>query len=282
MSEVRVPPVPRLDVKTILRRRDRLNERITTELTDERILVTVASTLHVSMELLRGMRLDILPRLKDQNQKRQTCWQLAGCSQWLGDGLATSADHWRTVPHWAAMSIFEVTPARLKNKVGAFVSLRILTGSAAGLHCRKFWSSAMFRFASRSVGFSAPWGSRPFHDPREFFGLRLAGYLDPTLARDDRPGFHKLDVPSGMQSENKMLIDKRKRITFRCPRNFPQEASCYLCPVGKDSCAAATHAKSYRRQHCAVCNTEALNDPAPGGGCLNCREQAISGRRSLL
>jgi hypothetical protein len=195
-------------------------------------------------------------------------WKLAANVPLLQQGRVVLPNTWRSEAHWACLQIMNVRPFvqfpedKARRAKGGLITFQVLTGPAAGQSFRKFWKLEMCKFFARHAGFTAPWHSRVYTDERELTYFRLAAWLDPDKARDEKPGFRHMRVKSGLMSWNVELIKKRRRDKFTCPRNYDAEVLCHNCPAGQDECEAAVHDLTYKAGVCTRCGQRSWFDPS--------------------
>ena len=145
-----LPPVPKLNPSIVLRRRDRLAERLST--TDD-VIACARQVLKIPASTIRLIQLEIEPKLKSVVDRYATCWRLAGVAESLNRGVIVGMQSWQATAHWAAAAIIKVIPRRFKDAKGYLVRFRILTGLAAGTIIDRFWSKEMTAHAARKAGF---------------------------------------------------------------------------------------------------------------------------------
>lgn len=196
-------------------------------------------------------------------------WRLAANVDRLKQGRPVTPRAWESEPHWAVLQALAVRPVVLypedkaRRQRGAYMRFQALTGLAAGIAFRRFWSIDLIRYFATAAGFPKPWKENAFDDERQLAGFRLVAYLEPERARDGQPGFKHLAVPPAFERWNRGVIAARVREKNPCPRRLPLEVACHTCPAGQDECHAACHPVTYRPGECPRCQKRAYFDPDP-------------------
>lgn len=169
---------------------------------------------------------------------------------------------------------------------GWSVRLFAMTGSAAGVTLRAFWSDDLIRSWRQEFGFHR-WNNlmkrvqplrtqRPLLDSREIYRMRIRGTVDMEKSKSPSVVFAAVDAYEPVTKWNRAIMDLRRRETYRCPLNYdPAEVDCFRCHAGLDTCRAACHSRGYVTQPCVHCQRDnALADPKdPEGRCLRCVSQ---------
>ena len=277
-TPVDLPPLPPMNVSRVLERRDKLAEY----LVGFQGRRPTGDEFHGLVQVLVGK---LPPGCREQAVSASAghlagqlvtapaavtlAWRLAANVDRLKQGRAIIPRAWDSEAHWSALQVVGVRPIVLypedkaRRQRGAYVRFLALTGQAAGLAFRRFWSIDLVRYFSTVAGFPKPWKDNAYEDERQIAGFRLAGYLEPERARDGMPGFKHLSVPAAFERWNKAVIAMRVRDTNPCPRSLPLAVACHTCPAGLDECDAACHPVSYRVGTCPRCHQEAYFDPDP-------------------
>lgn len=275
---VKLPPVPSFDVTKVLSLRDKLadflftGEYVNQRSTGEKFDGLVAGLVRrmpggVDRQAVSGSMVHLAGQLITEAAAIDLAWKLAANVPLLREGRVVLPNTWRAEAHWACLQIMNVRPfvqfpeEKTRRSRGALVTFQALTGPAAGASFRKFWKLEMCKFFARHAGFTAPWHKRVYTDEREITYFRLAAWLDPERARDDKPGFHHMRVKPGMMDWNVAMIRRRQRDKFACPRNYQPNVACHTCPAGQDECEAATHELSYKAGVCTRCGQRSWFDP---------------------
>jgi hypothetical protein len=178
--------------------------------------------------------------------------------------------HGHSDPEWVPVQIVQCARIRTNHgKQGAVFKYQILAGRPAGVIMQQFWTTKFCHVFARDMGFT-PWADSkyPFLDVRQMADLRLYVRMLPGTPE---PGFDKLAFPPSVVKWNKVLIHRRWRLEFDCPRNYTADQYCHTCPAGRDQCPAAVHPRSYVPKMCPVCKKRAWFDN--GDRCVDCTEQ---------
>lgn len=157
-------------------------------------------------------------------------------------------------------------------KPGVIFEILVLTGWAATIQISQFLPLAVLRPLSQRVGFSAPWGARPYTAWPELVGLRIAAQLQYNRMEDGLA----LGEFAEHSTTAKWNVDKVLGLRFRvknekCPNEF--QHPCRNCAIGYDQCRAGTHPMTYRLGTCIVCTDGTVMDPHRSETiCVNCLE----------
>lgn len=213
-----------------------------------------------------------LGRLTAEKWKK-IAWVLAANVQQLQAGKTVSLWTAQLYDEWVVAQCMEAVECRTSyGKVGAEFTFRILTGSAAAVTVKKFWSRRFCQFLSRKVGFTYDNKALPFRRLTELVGLRLMFLLESAKSLES-VYFDKVDVTSGLLTYNRRLLKARNRIKFECPHKYRHP--CVLCPIGYDRCSLAVHSSTYVRRVCEGCKQEGWFEPTSSvsDGCVECQRK---------
>lgn len=230
----------------------------------------------------------------------EIAWRLAGNMHRLRSGEPVMPWREQTEKEWAPVEIVDVTrefrnfkastPEQaaladgrgMVRRRGATVSLLFQGGLPAGRIEKKFWSWDYCQRIRVELGFdrfNRIHNSRHFTrranylflDIRELFGRRFQVLLNPELCRPGELAFSEIDKSDAGQRWNHELHKKRMRIDFACPRGYPDDHDCFICPIGLDACSAACHQVSFTKGNCAACENEKYFDLAKSSElCVDC------------
>ncbi len=197
----------------------------------------------------------------------------------------------RSAPPWVCQRFGEWVPVQILaaqrrnmrsrnhgDKVGAELTLKIMTGTCCPLIITKWRSLRWLFHFSTKMGFSkrsqtGRANQFPYLVPEQYTSLRMAVWLDPQLSRE-LPGFRTVDVPASLRLWNKSVLKKRARIDFTCMENYPTTVPCHRCWRGYESCPVATHRRDFVEGKCPRCSkTDQLLDLDQGGVCQLCIRQ---------
>jgi hypothetical protein len=120
------------------------------------------------------------------------------------------------------------------------------------------WTAGLCGVISRELGFTSTWRDYPFLDVRQLMNLRLFVKVEPELC-GELPGFSELSIPAGCRTWNQQVIKMRARLDpelFVCPKEYPEEHVCHLCPIGEDQCPMAVHPQTFDRGPCDRCQKD--------------------------
>jgi hypothetical protein len=278
-----LPEVPttklRFDVQQILRSRNRLMDSLLCEFEGRvirgsaevgRLVAIVATTLRLRLsdELLLPSLTDLIGVTITRKKVKAAAWRLAGNVERL-------RSHW-IVPMWTAQKLrewvpFEVLTCKLTRRhtggdMGAQFEFVALAGTPAGLTYQSWWSLRLCRYRAPLFSFSRPPSPRartapkyPFSSPLDFTAMRFVGLVEPHLSdRQVGPGFAEVEMPDNFRKANRELVRKRFRVDpgYDCPEGEPNTFACAKCPLGLESCLAATHRKDWRAAHCPGCDED--------------------------
>jgi hypothetical protein len=213
----------------------------------------------------------LLGRALSAETLRDFAWRIAGNVRRLKAGKA-ALPWWRQrVAEWVPLHVEAIRFGRnRRDEPGAELTLRALAGSLCPSQVRTFWTRAQCRYVSRRVGFNPV--SRPprhFAGPAHLVNLAFYGLFEPKLCQD-RPGFHRVDVPGTMVRRNVAII--AGRLKKPCPTPpFHYTHTCAACTIGYEHCDHALHRRTFVRGTCAGCRSEtALFDPDRPEFCVEC------------
>ena len=230
----------------------------------------------------------------DEHNFFDLAWRFAGNAEKLCQENTEPVLPWfcQRYPEWCPLEIiagrYHSKPPRRgekKRRPGHVFRMQVLAGSPCPLMVEKFWSIPEQKYLAGYLGYSAPWGERPFELPfpayEEPFGhpfvrFRLFGLFEQSDSR--KPFFKTVRCTSGMLTYNRNIINWRRRIDYQCPHDFTH--ACVDCEIGYLECMAGTHPYNFTVKHCVACGGELFHDPDPGfpsGLCLDCQWRSDSG-----
>lgn len=210
----------------------------------------------------------------------QLCWRLVANEDVLRRGSPVLP--WRQQAHkeWVPVQITDVRwrlAGRRGTDRGCDVEFRVLAGSPSAMTIRQWWSMRKFyhmvRFKDEQklgFGFSRPARDTSdvlppylFGHPRQFVTLRCMALIDPELSSIHGPDFHTIAFTPALASWNATQHRFRARLTakYGCPMGYSREVKCYQCPIGLDTCRAATHNSTYAERECPSCKQVMYFDP---------------------
>jgi hypothetical protein len=213
-----------------------------------------------------------------QERFKRLCWCLAAGTSRLKRGDVIKPWKAQFIDEWVPLQVMDVVSRRsFAGNPGANVVTKALAGTCCGMELSRFWSVKFARFCSKSLGFT-----KKFKLDRieELVGLRFYGLVERNRSYE-HPFFDQIDITSAFLSWNRLLISRRHRHNFECPKKFKHP--CYLCPVGYDACPLAVHPRSYVKALCKTCNEMKFTDPLSVTLeiCVDCqRSERFSRKRS--
>lgn len=208
----------------------------------------------------------------------KVCWRMAGNYKRLKYRKAVPPWHAQRLPEWVPTQIVSCRRERKGKKIGARLGFRILAGTPAGLTAYKWWSLKFCRYLSTDFMFSKrPRGRRlakmPYTAPEQLVGLRVNVRVMPKECGRE-PGFDSVGFPAASKAWNKTQLSCRFRIEpgFRCKLSLlAHQLACHHCPLGYQSCRAATHKTDWVKKDCPECKQEAFFDPEiQSDACVDC------------
>jgi hypothetical protein len=206
--------------------------------------------------------------LLTQRDARELAWRLAGNVDRLQAGQ-------RVLP-WTRQIEDEIVPVRIeriyaekrRDSHGYTLHCRALAGTPCPMVFPQFFSTRSCRAISRTLGFSASWGTYPMHTPLHFMGLMFFAHIEADKS-GETPYFKTVSNTSGLVAQNRPKIEVRCRVK-PCPRGYRH--ACDKCWLGQDECPAAIYPRSLIQRECAQCATMGFFEPDDDGTvCLNCR-----------
>ncbi len=185
-------------------------------------------------------------------------------------------------PEWVPVQVMEAHWARGPRRVlGASFEFKFMAGTPCPRRVSQFWSLRRCRFHARGFGFGrginrhrGTLGTRPFEDPLQFATLRFLGRIDPVRsAAAGEPVISAVEFPDteSIRTWNRMQLDRRARVGFRCPLKLPDSFPCHRCAAGYSHCLAGTHPANYAVGPCPTCGrAEALLEFSGAVFCVAC------------
>jgi hypothetical protein len=207
---------------------------------------------------------------------RQTCWRLAGNLHQLKRGIPVHPWERQWRDEWVPVQFESARPWLSKaKKRGYCFQLVCLAGSPAGLTMPAYWTDGMVRIASRLLGFTPPWGPRPFRHGLELVNCRAQVLVESKLSLG-KPVFRQLDqaTPSGLLKHNRKLWQARNPPTRACPKSYTHP--CHVCEQGyRDSpCSLSAHATTYQLRPCKICRADGWFDLTRSEkACVDCLQR---------
>jgi hypothetical protein len=209
---------------------------------------------------------------KELTKKRLNAFALriAANVEHLRDGKVVLPWVRQAEDEWAPVEVLRCWPGRSrKDVIGSHFQLLVLAGTPVGLKISTFWTQAQCNYVGIELGFSRR-RKRPLIHPSYMVRLRFSALFEPRLSAE-RPGFHKVRLPSGLAAYNEpMMRDRFDRSPGCPPRGY--EHYCHACWLGYDNCAMAVHPTNYVQKCCDRCaNPKAWHDPADDMDvCIEC------------
>jgi len=190
--------------------------------------------------------------------------RVAGNARSLSAGLPVLLTNAASIekPDYSVLYISRVTA--LKEQPGKKQMYELALDSYCGATAGMTWgwpvSRAMLKVVASRIGFSAPWGNFPLHDPAQVSGLYVYATVSGSAASKD-PRVTEVHAANNVITMNRDEVLKlRCRFKTSCPNGV--QVACHQCGIGRDSCAAATHELSYGYITCHKChNAQAIADP---------------------
>ena len=226
-------------------------------------------------------------------QLEAVCWRLAGNVSKLAVG---------PIPIWQCQRDIEWVPLQIisaslqqggkkHTEMGYRLEFRVLAGTPAGMLISQWWSRKKcffmgryhdddkngFCFSRQSRNEFEPVAGSVFVNPQQLVTLRFAGRIEPSLCRNG-PNFLAIRFTTALSEWNREQQRHRARKTpkYRCPKGYGAEVRCCSCPVGSDTCRAATHPTTYVLRMCSGCRSRQYHDPSlTNGRCVRCVAQAV-------
>jgi hypothetical protein len=171
---------------------------------------------------------------------------------------------------WAPVEVTRCWPGRnRKDVVGSYLQFLVLAGSPVGFVLTRFWTAAQCNYVGIELGFSRR-RKRPLIHPSHLVRLRLSVLFEPKLS-DERPGFHRVTLTSGLARYNEPIMRDRLAREPGC-RHRGYEHACHVCWLGYGSCPLAVHPLDYEQKICDHCaDPRAWHDPADNMDmCVKC------------
>lgn len=161
-------------------------------------------------------------------------------------------------------------------KPGVMFEILVLTGWAAALTLAQFLPLAVLRALSQRIGFSSPWGNRPYTSWAELVGLRVAAQLQYNRMEDGLALGEFAEHGPTTKWNTEHVLDLRFRLKGKkCPNEFRHP--CRNCVIGYDQCPAGTHPLTYEIGTCMVCASGTIMDPYRSKTiCIHCLESKVN------
>jgi len=292
----------RYSVKQILDLRKRLlyvldpfiNKKVTKDILQplaEELWRALSSTMEGSSSVLVDT---IYQSILDQFDQELTPARAGYISEYLAGNLPRLRAGEVLVP-WNVLQKYEWVPIQLNSVVvnrsktgelGAFVTQKIIGGSAAPLLVTTWWSLRKCKtLAYKYFGFSRRRNREydyTFQHPNQLVSLRFYGLLNPERSKD-KPYIESVYLSPSMRRWNRTMIELRNRVKFRCPLNLPKSVPCYRCHMGyayinKERCSIACHRTTMELKYCDVCKKSAYWDKDNKNSimCYNCSINKIN------
>lgn len=249
------------------------------------------STLFNSIQHLAGQPIT-------QEVNKELTWRLAGNQHHLRKGTIVPPYTRQLFPEWVAVQVWDVErklgwkylgDKKEGNKVEKHeveMDLFVLAGTPAGKLLKFSRPANVFRRRETKsmLGFT-PYDKRlwnryfvgdnnyPMHDVRQIVKLRFFVYLDPIASKAGEAAFKFENVKcSGtMRKWNRMIMKRRERQNFQCPRGYELSAvPCHQCEMGFDLCLAGCHSRTYEKRFCPGCKTVACFVNTAAQWCVDC------------
>lgn len=214
-----------------------------------------------SLEHLAGLQLT-------DDMLEKVAWRLAGNQARLALQIP--------VGPWCRQVVDELVPVQVlcmhigytsRGKFGGTFDLQVLAGTLAAMVINTFWTVGYCQMLKTMLGFSRPWGDYPFEDIRQLVGLRFTVRIASELSGSS-PNFEKIwqendqIKPPSLLRWNKATMRHRRRVDFKCPRNYPvDQVVCHRCVAGLNECVVATHDETYVKRYCDSCEKDTWFDP---------------------
>lgn len=203
-------------------------------------------------------------------------WRLAANRHQLAAGMPVRPWAGQRADEWAPVEILRATTVkRTRGDLATEFTLCLLAGAACGMRAPVIWSRNMCRLVASRIGFSRTGGTYPYRFPDDLVGLRCYGHVSATMSRE-HPAIREIECPPGLIAWNrKNILGLRCRHKQQCPNGWTHP--CAHCAIGYETCAAATHYRTYVKQHCSGCdNAEAVFDPESRSGiCIECTRKRV-------
>lgn len=185
---------------------------------------------------------------------------------------------------WAASQIIDVNTVKRNGSLMHSFQFRILTGPLASQVMTQYWSFKKTAYLAvyrndHNVGFGfnrSKINSKGeqrnkliFNDIRQFYGLRCFLLFDPSRSQE-LPYIAEVGHRPSTMEYNQSLLKARDRSVTDCLKGLSHNPECYRCPYGIDKCQIATHAKTYLKGTCPICNRLSFFDPQDTKKCVDC------------
>jgi hypothetical protein len=252
------------------------NEVIADDMLDEVSDLVLKVISHcTSAKVIRASMLDLLTlSVSKENLAKFYCfaWRIAGNIDLLKAGRPILPYKYQTASEWVPVEIESVKRTLIVSKEKSEIpvnelTMRVLAGTPASKTITSVWTDGLTRYMKSFLGFSKKrtrpnnWpASKPFlayENQNQLYGLRMMALLTPESC-NEKLRYEKITCSSSMVKHNKELLTKRARFNFECP--FKYKHACHACPVGKDRCVVACHARTYVQGSCVFCRKNSFFD----------------------
>jgi hypothetical protein len=155
-------------------------------------------------------------------------WRLAGNVNRLRQGVPITPWFRQMEAEWMPVQIVAQRLARNSSeKLGSHLWFRVLTGTAASMVVRRFWTKSFCFHLSKAMGFTSGYKKYPMKDMSDLVGMRLYGLFEPQLSAN-LPAFKDVQITAAFRTYNRDLIKRRANSIVLC--NYGYTHPCNKCP----------------------------------------------------
>jgi hypothetical protein len=302
MTTSNYPPVPRISIKGIINKRDKLIESAQPFLYKKLVSDTywdfvdclhkklpfpiLRNTIHESVKSI--LKQELTPDLL-----KEVSWRLAGNVDKLTEQIPAYPWLGQLELEWIPVQITGIQAVKTNGEFKTLLVFQSLGGSVVPLKITQTWSNKKIKYLAtyktpggNGFGFSkSHFNSKGeqtakglFKDARQFYRLCCLMLIGP--AKSDRgPEIIEITNTSATTSYNKKIIRGRDRHLTACLKNLPVAHDCHLCPYGIDKCPMATREVSFIKAVCKQCDSLGFVDPSN----FDCPDLCLScARRKML
>jgi hypothetical protein len=203
----------------------------------------------------------------------EIAWRLAANMKKLRGGIAVHAWKRQIADEWVPVQVTGTRVYRNKyNKVGAWLTMRVLAGSCCMQFIESFWSRKFCHYFAPTIGFTNRRGPYPLLSESELTNMRFLALISAEKSKEKLYPEQYMPFSSGVIWNKKVLKwrTRSKDSGHECPKNY-KSVKCYQCEVGYINCKAAVHRQDFIVKFCEKCKTDTLFNPeSPSTICFNC------------
>lgn len=178
---------------------------------------------------------------------------------------------------WVVAQILGAIP-RLSSTMepGAMLTIKLMTGTAAGITIKKWFSLRGCRGLARRAHFPKPKSDKSWDRPKilyripdDLVTLRLEVALEAEYSKEE-PGFRETRLDKASGSWNREQLRARYRVDRECPRGYSGAVFCHNCTATVKQCRAAVRLEPLVELSCIKCHKKDLGYSVKQSTCVGC------------